>query len=74
MKITEVSYGRTKSKNFQGERMEMTATVGEGESWQDVLDTLRVQVAQQLFPEELEELAGLEQEIEARRRSLGVGR
>jgi len=72
MKIKSVTYGRTKSKNYQSERIDLTADVEEGESHEDVLLALKARVAAELFPEEREELAEMEAELARRRRLLGL--
>jgi hypothetical protein len=74
MRITEVAYGRTKSKNYQSERVELTAQVEGDETPEDVLLALKARVAAELFPEEREELLALEAELERRRRELGIAR
>lgn len=71
-KITEVHYGRTKSRNYQSERMELHAEVGEGEDWMEVHRQLKALVTAELFPEELAGVEQLETELRTRKRNLGL--
>ncbi len=72
MKLKSVTFGRTKSKNYQSERLELTAEVTGDETPEDVLLALKARVAAELFPEEREELLALEAELARRRRELGI--
>ena len=52
MKITEISYGRTKNLgNYQSERLDVTAEVGDEENPTTTYQQLKAWVAQQLYPE-----------------------
>jgi len=57
VEITEVSYGKTiPLRQYENVRIDLKAKVKPGQSWRQVLETLRVHVAR----EEQRELAKLE--------------
>jgi hypothetical protein len=64
MRITQVSYGETTSKFYQAQKLELTATVEEGEDWQAVRRVLRRQVRKALG------IGPSEDEVEAARKVL----